>query len=287
MFGYITVFKPEMKVKDYEIYKAIYCGLCRHMGKTYGALSKFCLSYDMTFISLLQMALKDTCNGYEQKSCRVNPFKKCTYCKNDQDEQDLTAAAAVALTDMKVRDNIADNGFLGAIPYFILGLFTKRWSKKAFKKYPELLPIINDYSKGQQLVESTENCSIDLACEPSAKAVARILTLIKCNEKYKFILERIGYCLGKWIYLCDIADDIEKDIKKGNFNPLRYELGVKENAKDFTKKRLSPIMNTCRVECANHFELLEIKKYREIVENILYDGLKYRQDKIFEKEQGK
>lgn len=284
MFGYITIFKPELKVKEFEIYNAIYCGLCRHMGKTYGVLSKFCLSYDMTFVSLLNMALTDDCDGYEQKRCRVNPFKKCTYCKKDSSFQELSAAALITLTDIKIWDNIEDNGFIMSIPYRFLRLFTRRWSKKAYLKFPELSKIISDYHNSQRLAEAESGCSIDQASEPSAKAISRILSLIPIEDKYKFILERMGYCLGKWIYLCDAADDIEKDIKKSSFNPLIRELEGVTDIKEFVETRLTPIMNTCRVECANYSELLEIKKYKNILDNILYDGLKHRQDKIFKKE---
>ena len=284
MFGYIKVFKPEMKVKDFEIYNAIYCGLCREMGKSYGMLSKFCLSYDMTFVSLLCAALTEGCDGYEQKKCRVNPLKKCTYCKNDRETQSLAAAAGVALTDMKVLDNVQDSGFIKSLGYRFLRLFTKRWSKKAYKKYPELRLIIEEYSEKQFSAEVDAECSLDKASEPSAKAVSRILGLIPTDEKYKFVLERMGYCLGKWVYLCDVADDLSKDIKKHNFNPLAKELPKDAEPLKFAEERLTPIMNTCFSECATYSELLDVKKYKPILDNILYEGLKHRQKLIFQKE---
>ena len=284
MFGYIKVFKPEMKVKDFEIYNAIYCGLCREMGKSYGMLSKFCLSYDMTFVSLLCAALTEGCDGYEQKKCRVNPLKKCTYCKNDRETQSLAAAAGVALTDMKVLDNVQDSGFFKSLGYRFLRLFTKRWSKKAYKKYPELRLIIEEYSEKQFSAEVNAECSLDKASEPSAKAVSRILGLIPTDEKYKFVLERMGYCLGKWVYLCDVADDLSKDIKKHNFNPLIKELPKDAEPLKFAEERLTPIMNTCFSECATYSELLDVKKYKPILDNILYEGLKHRQKLIFQKE---
>ncbi len=284
LFGYIKVNKPEMKVKEFEIYNAIYCGLCREMGKTYGALSKFCLSYDMTFVSLLDAALRDGCDGFEQKRCRVNPLKKCTYCKNDAESQGLAAAAGVTLTDMKVLDNIEDSGFFKSLCYRFMRLFTKRWSKKAYKKFPELKNIVEQYMNAQHEAESDPECCLDKASEPTAKAVSRILQLIPTQEKYKFVLERMGYCLGKWVYLCDVADDLPKDIKKHNFNPLIRELPKDTDPLEFAKERLTPIMNTCFSECATYSELLEIKKYKPIVDNILYEGLKERQKLIFNKE---
>ncbi|WP_283129067.1 DUF5685 family protein, partial [Allofournierella massiliensis] len=31
MFGYVTPEKPEMKVKEFESYRAMYCGLCKQL----------------------------------------------------------------------------------------------------------------------------------------------------------------------------------------------------------------------------------------------------------------
>ena len=284
MFGYIKVHKPEMKVKDFEIYNAIYCGLCRNLGKTYGVLSKFSLSYDMAFVSLLETALSDEFYGYERKRCRANPLKKCTYCKNDEKFHSLAAAAGVALTDIKVLDNIADSGFVKSLFYRFLRFFTKQWAKKAYRKYPKLEKITLEYFKSQQIAESNPDCSLDKAAEPTAKAVSSILSMIDCEEKYKFILERMGYCLGKWVYLCDVADDLIKDIKKHRFNPLIKELPKNTDPKAFAEQRLVPILNTCFVECSTYSELLEIKKYKPILDNILYEGLKNAQLKIFNKE---
>ena len=284
MFGYIKVHKPEMKVKDFEIYNAIYCGLCRNLGKTYGVLSKFSLSYDMAFVSLLETALSDEFYGYERKRCRVNPLKKCTYCKNDEKFHSLAAAAGVALTDIKVLDNIADSGFVKSLFYRFLRVFTKQWAKKSYRKYPELEKITLEYFNSQQNAESDPDCSLDKAAEPTAKAVSSILSMIECEEKYKFILERMGYCLGKWVYLCDVADDLAKDLKKHRFNPLIKELQNDTDPKAFAEQRLVPILNTCFVECSTYSELLEIKKYKPILDNILYEGLKNAQLKIFDKE---
>ena len=51
MFGYVTINKAELKVKDYDKYHAFYCGLCHALTKRYGRLGQFTLTYDMTFIS--------------------------------------------------------------------------------------------------------------------------------------------------------------------------------------------------------------------------------------------
>ena len=51
MFGYIAINKAEMKFKDYDMYQAYYCGLCRRLKECYGKRGQLTLSYDMTFLN--------------------------------------------------------------------------------------------------------------------------------------------------------------------------------------------------------------------------------------------
>ena len=57
MFGYVTIDKPELKIKDYTRYKAYYCGLCRVLLESYGFTGQMTLSYDMTFAVILLTSL--------------------------------------------------------------------------------------------------------------------------------------------------------------------------------------------------------------------------------------
>lgn len=282
MFGYIRIYKPELKVKEFEIYNAVYCGLCRYLGKNYGALSKLFLNYDATLIALLSSSLTEGCDGYERRRCRANPLKKCTYCKNDAGYMRLAAASLMVLSDLKVKDNIADGGFFVALCCRAVGAYTGRKAKKAYREFPALKDIAVRYQSEQKSAENGA-ASVDAAAEPTAKALSQIFGLIGGEEKYRFVLEKMGYCIGKWVYLCDAAEDLEKDMKKGRFNPLSAEAGD-EDPLAFAKRRLTPVMNNCRTELLKYSQLLNYEKYREITDNIFGLGLKYQQDKIFEKE---
>ena len=57
MFGYIVPEKPEMKIKEYELFRAYYCGICRSMGRRFGQLKRLTLSYDTTFLAVLLSAV--------------------------------------------------------------------------------------------------------------------------------------------------------------------------------------------------------------------------------------
>ena len=54
MFGYVTVNRPELKVKDLELYRSYYCGLCAELYRRHGRFGQILLSYDCTFLLLLR-----------------------------------------------------------------------------------------------------------------------------------------------------------------------------------------------------------------------------------------
>lgn len=63
MFGYVRIYKPELKVGEYEQYQGVYCSLCKQLGKSCGQTARLSLSYDLTFFALFRMALDDGCPG--------------------------------------------------------------------------------------------------------------------------------------------------------------------------------------------------------------------------------
>ena len=135
MFGYIKVKKEELKIKDFEVYKAVYCSLCKKLGKSYGILSRLTLSYDFAFLSLLNISLKSGCVSFERKRCAFNPLKKCNYCKSS-DELDMPSAAAMIMLYYKILDNIKDEKGLKKLGFLLLKPIFSGAHKKAAKKYP-------------------------------------------------------------------------------------------------------------------------------------------------------
>ena len=55
MFGYVQPAYAELRVREHELYKAYYCGLCRAMGRTTGQLSRFSLNYDLVFLAMMSV----------------------------------------------------------------------------------------------------------------------------------------------------------------------------------------------------------------------------------------
>lgn len=278
MFGYIQVNKPELKIKEYETYKAVYCSLCRILGKHYGFLSRLTLSYDFTFLSLLSMSLTEGCDGFERKRCAFNPLKKCNYCKENT-HLEMPAAAAMIMLYYKLKDNIADEKGLKKLGYFCLLPFFANAHKKASKKYAEIEDIVASYISEQTSLENKNCIELDCIADPTAKALSKILMLCSENKMQKRVLERLGYCIGRYIYILDAACDLEKDIKSGSYNVLKQDSNGKNTA-EYIKERAVPQLYFCVNEAGKAFELLDIKKYKTILGNIIYLGL----EETFKKE---
>lgn len=271
MFGYIRVKKEELKIKDFEAYKAVYCSLCKKLGRSYGILSRLTLSYDFAFLSLLNISLKSGCVSFERKRCAFNPFKKCNYCKSS-DELDMPAAAAMIMLYYKILDNIKDEKGFKKLGFLLLKPIFSGAHKKAAKKYQLIEKTVAEYIESQNIAENDGNCTLDSVCDPTAKALSKLLPLCSDDSSQKRVLERLGYCLGRYIYIMDAGCDIEKDIKSGSFNVLKKY--VKEgNIKKDTVLKTEPQIYFCINEAAKAFELLEIKKFKPILGNIIYLGL--------------
>ncbi len=284
MFGYVKAYKPELRVWELETYKAVYCSLCRNLGKTYGVLTRFTLSYDFVFLALLAHSLENGQDNFKNLRCPFNPLKKCKQCADKTKGLNLSSAAAMIMLYYKAEDNVSDSKGVKKLFYKLMLPFFKSKRKKAEKLYPDIDSIVKDYIEAQVVLEQNHCSNIDEICEPTSKALARIFEMCSEGEEQKRVLNNLGYCLGKWIYLIDCANDIEKDIKSGSYNVLRYSIPQGEDPKNYSKETLVPILNTCISNATLSFELLDIKKYKGILENILYLGLKASQKAVFEKE---
>lgn len=281
MFGYVKAYKPELRIKEYEMYKAVYCSICKQIGKKYGFITRFSLSYDFTFLTLLYLSLRNDCVTVGKGHCVYNPLKKCGYVKGELPTMPL--AAAQIMLYYKLLDNISDEGFFKSIASRLLLFFTKKGYKKAAEEFPEVEDIFKRYFKEQTAVEQKNIGSIDAAADPTAKMLSSLFALCSPNGEIR-ALERMGYCMGRWIYIMDAAADLEKDIKEKKYNPLKGEAIGKESLPDFLTERLEGTLTFCATEAAAAFELLSIHRFKNILGNVIYLGLENSQNEIFKKE---
>ena len=107
MFGYIRTYVPELKVREHECYRALYCGLCHEMGRCNGCTSRLTLSYDFVFLALLRLCVTGESPTFRGRRCVVHPLKKRKAADSCEALAHCARCAAL-LNYWKVRDDRAD-----------------------------------------------------------------------------------------------------------------------------------------------------------------------------------
>lgn len=283
MFGYVRPDKAELKIKDYETYKAVYCSLCKTLGRHYGLLSRFFLNYDATFyVFLMKTVLQQNSDCAHRGVCGFNPLKKCNYIDEDI-YLDNAAALTIIMSYYKVKDDIEDSSFFKKSVSCIIYPYIKIKYNKALKKYSQFDDIIKVQMDSQAKVENEKSNSIDKACDPSASALSEIFSLDIHDETQKRIVQRICYCLGRWVYLVDAFDDIEKDIKSGSYNPFVLKYSLTDSVPEKVNSDIIKSIRLTANEAALAFELLNKNCYGALLENIVFDGMENQLVKIIDK----
>lgn len=273
MFGYVTVYKPELKIKDYDIYKGIYCTLCKQMQREYGFFSRFLLSYDAVFYILYKLGTDDEKLKISKSHCSFSPCKKCLKVDSDEEIFKKAAAITVILSYFKLCDNISDSKFFKKLLCKAVKPYFKLICRNAEKKYPDIFNTVEKYMEKQAEAERNFK-GIDSAADPTGNVLGLILSDGNFNsESFK-----VGYFLGRTVYLLDAFDDYEKDIKSNSFNPFKNTENIIKDA--------SFAVNISIGELADHIKKIEFYKFKDIIYNIVFEGLDYRRRKIIMKMRG-
>lgn len=275
MFGYVRAYKPEMKIKHYEAYRGLYCSVCRALGKNYGPLSRMILSYDVTMLALMRIAVSGSEPCFVNKRCPFNPAKKCHYCTNKSEQLNYAAAVGVLLVYYKLLDNLRDEGFFGRAGAALLFPYMYFAARRAKKRYPDIAAAADEAMQRQAELEKSRCAKVDEAAQPMAKLLELLFSHgIGGNDG--LALARLGYCLGRWVYIMDAAEDIEKDIKRSGYNVfvLSGDIGARDSEKIAQARAAAlPMLNLCCAEAVKAYELCDCGALKPVCENILYDGL--------------
>ena len=199
----------------------------------------------------------------------------------------MVAALSVILFYYKLADNIYDGGFFAKIGYGTLSFATRAWKNKARRRFPEMEERVRVMMEEQRAAESRKDCSPDEAAHPTADVVSYLAALLSEDAYRQKKLERFGYHLGRWIYFIDAHDDLIKDVKKGNFNPiaLRFFL-TKTNIDDEqllknAKEYANGLLNMSIAEAIAEFDELELELFAPVLNNILRLGMSASQETVF------
>lgn len=264
-----------MKFKEFDVYHGYYCGLCRKLKEHYGKIGQMTLSYDMTFVVMLLSSLYEPETERGVTKCAAHPLQKHPTRTNEI--TDYAAHMNVLLTYYKCQDDWKDERrhkqlLMGKLLYKRCG-FSKNFYREKWRKIEKLLRKLSEEEK-------KNNLDLDYMSGMFGQIMAEIMLYQK--DEWEELLTRCGFYLGKFVYLMDAYEDIEEDLKKGNYNPFR-EMYKEPDFDDQCHNILMMMM----AECSKAFEQLPLIDHIEILRNILYSGVWYRYDQVRSKREEK
>lgn len=271
MFGYIIINKSEMKFREFDIYHAYYCGICRDLKRRYGAAGQISLSYDMTFLAMLLTGLYEPQTREESCRCVAHPFERHSTRNNLFTE--YAADMNMLFAGYKCSDDWEDERKFWKLLY---GKVLAGKSGRLKRDYAEKLRRIRQLMQEFSETERSDRADIDTLAGLFGKVMAEVMAVRE--DEWAESLRRLGFFLGKFIYLMDAYEDVEEDIRKGTFNPLKK----KYQCPDF-EEECRTILLMMMSECCREFETLPILENVEILRNILYSGVWGRYETVHRK----
>ncbi|MBQ6376516.1 MAG: hypothetical protein IJJ52_02700 [Lachnospiraceae bacterium] len=261
MFGYVTVNQDDLKVRDFKRYRGFYCGLCESLRKRYGLQGQSILPYDMVFVDILLNGVYETPLLEKDRFCLTHPFKKQHMIYNEI--SDYTADMGVLLAYYKLLDDVRDAKSRKAKAGLRL---IRKSALKVRDEWPRQAEAAENYIRQLTKAEEEKLYDLDEVAGFTGTFLGEIFVMRE--DLWSDFLRRCGFFLGKYIYLMDAYEDLEKDIKKGCYNP--WEQVMKR--KDFDAL-VENTLTMMMAECAREFEKLPIVQDIDMLRNIIYSGV--------------
>lgn len=261
MFGYITVNEKELKIREYELYRSYYCGFCRELKRKYGFTGQMTLSYDMTFLIMLLCDLYDCGDTLGSTRCIAHPF--ISHPTRINEMTDYAADMNLILSYYSGMDDWNDEHELKKLAFAKL-IHGK--AQHAGRDYGRKAALVLDRLQKLHCAETQGSTDLDEVSGTFGDIMAEMFAVKE--DEWEAPLRRMGFFLGKFIYLCDAYDDLDDDLKKGNYNPF---VSMKDRP-DY-EENVHKILTMMMAQCCEAFETLPLVENVSILRNILYSGV--------------
>jgi hypothetical protein len=265
MFGYVRINKMDLTFREYEHYKAYYCGLCKYLKRNHTELSRMTINYDITFLIVLLSSIYQPSAQVFHEKCIVDPVKKKKHIINEITE--YAASMNILLAYYKLEDDVNDEGDIKS--RLVRRAYRKSF-KTAYEKYPQKADFIKACLGELRSLEEDQSTSIDQTSNCFARLLEEIFDYK--DDEYRDRLRKVGFNIGKYIYIMDAYEDLDQDLEKGRYNPFSSYKDDREGLKVKVDKLIG--MTLARLEEA--ILNLDIKVNKSIIDNIIYSGVYLR-----------
>ena len=138
--------------------------------------------------------------------------------------------------------------------------------KKRMASYPEKIRKIQDALLKLSRLEKQGETDVDRVAGCSGQIMEEVFAFRK--DVWEASLRRMGFYLGKFIYILDAYDDVEKDAENGNYNPFLEKYKMEGFEEEIRRMLTMMLSESCR-----EFEKMPVIRYGDILRNILYSGV--------------
>lgn len=270
MFGYVLPREDKLSEQEKLRYRAAYCGLCRTLKKHYGFFARFLVNYDMTFLYFLLQNEEN--RQMERCFCPARVICKKDCLPSDA-AMEFAADMSVLLSCWKLRDAQRDGNFVHRLSAGAALLIYKKSWRRAAEKHPEADRVFEQQLQKLQCLEDEHCPSIDRTADAFA-SLLRVCAAFCQDDNTRKAAEVLLYHVGRFLYLADALEDLPKDNRSGNYNPLRYRFQLQDGMLTVEdKKQLLETADASIGMAASALELLPKTEDFGILKNIIYVGL--------------
>lgn len=269
MFGYVRPSLARLSQEDTARFSAMYCGLCRTLGRQCGKAAPFILNYDFTFLAVLLAPPEQETPVHGR--CALHPIRGRDYYPGNE-ALALAADCSVILAWWQLKDAIADNAGLSLKYRAAAGALYSAYRRACLRR-PEFDRTTREQLQLLSQLEAECCPSIDRTADSFAVLLQSVAEEVSDSVQRR-ILEQVLYHLGRWIYLVDAADDLADDFQSGNYNPLRYRYSLTEGkltaeAKESLALSLDHSIRLMAAAC----ELWDFGVWTPIIQATVYEGM--------------
>ena len=274
MLGYVKTDSQELRMREYQYYRALYCGLCHRMGKCTGNCSRMTLSYDFVFLAAVRLSLTGEKPVLKKQRCLLHPIRPRPTAQKCE-ALDYCADASALLVYHKLLDDLHDEKGLKKARAILMRPFLSSAFRRAKGRHPKLNDAIAEHLKvlSEYENEQSEFLGADTLAEQFGLLMEAVFSEgLEGNDAR--IAANMGRAVGHWIYLVDAADDFDEDRKRNRFNPYLKLFGDNPSEADWETLKNALTAHLMRAEQSlSLIDSYPTPELREILSNILYLGL--------------
>lgn len=262
MFGYVIARKDTLSEEQLARYRGCYCGLCHALKEQAGNLHRLALNYDMTFLILVLSSLYEPEETQDSARCAVHPAKPQAFWQNRFSA--YAADLTVALTYHKLRDDWLDED--DKLKKGLMEQFRPAYDKVR-ERLPRQCQVIEGELETLLALEKANEAIPDKCAAAFGRLMAELFVV--GEDHWSPVLRDMGFFLGQFIYLQDASVDLQKDAKKGRYNPLL----VMNGGLPRPLAELEPMLLMLAASCAAAFDRLPLVQDAGLLKNILFEGV--------------